>query len=264
MKVGVSSPYKKLHLISETFKEYNIEHIQISLPADLKIIENDLYNEIIKYKTKNPSIEISIHAYPFNLAEKVQAVRNIWIELAEKTISFANKIEASFVNFHIGYSCNSGKRTEHHKIIKKLIPVLYKITEVGIHNNVEIHIENSYPEQRNSDFSKMGDRLSDFEKIFEVIDSSALKLCYDYGHGNLDEHGIDILRKFHFRLGSIHAHDNDQLADIHWPIGNKKLGTINWNKEIKFLMDINFQGAFILESYIKDQLESLNYLKKLK
>lgn len=141
--------------------------------------------------------------------------------------------------------------------------MLHKITDLGIRNNVEIHIENLYPEQRNSDFSKMGDRLSDFQKIFENIDSPMLKLCYDYGHGNLDEHGIDILRNFYSRLGSIHAHDNDQLADIHCSIGNMTLGTIEWDEEIKFLNSFNFKGAFILEGYPNEQLGSLKYLKKL-
>lgn len=178
MKIGINASFKKLHLIKETFKEYNIQHIQIALPANLDMISNDIYNMVSKYKIENPGIEISIHAYPFNFAESVEVVRNTWIELAHKTIDFANNIEAVFVNFHCGY-------------------------------------------------------------------------------------GIDILRKFYYRLGSIHAHDNDQLADIHWPIGNGDLGSIKWDEEIKFLNSINYKGAFILEGYPNDQLESLKYLKKL-
>jgi len=111
-------------------------------------------------------------------------------------------MEAVFVNFHCGYGIDAGKRKQHDEVVRKLIPVVYKITDLGVRNN----IENLYSEQRNSDFCKIGDRLSDFQKIFESIDSSMLKLCYDYGHENSDGNGIDILREFYDRLGSIHAH----------------------------------------------------------
>lgn len=71
MKIGVNASIKQLHLIKEKFKEYNIQHIQIALPADLDIVSDDIYNIISKFKIENPSTEISIHAYPFNLAESV-------------------------------------------------------------------------------------------------------------------------------------------------------------------------------------------------
>jgi sugar phosphate isomerase/epimerase len=263
MKIGINASVKKLNLIKETFKDYNIKHIQISLPANLDMIGDDIYNTISKYKIENPGVEISIHAYPFNFAESVESVRSIWVELANQTLGFASSIGATFVNFHCGYGIDAGKRKQHIEVVRQLIPVLHKITDLGIRHNIEIHIENLYSEQRNSDFCKIGDRLSDFQKIFKSIDSSMLKLCYDYGHGNLDEHGIDILRNFYYRLGSVHAHDNDQLADIHWSIGNGDLGSINWNEEIKYLNSFNYKGPFILEGYQNDQLASLKYLKKM-
>lgn len=262
MIIGVSTGYRKLDKFSEIYKDLNIQHVQISIPADVTLIESDLLKTIDRLKSNN-NIEISLHAYPFNLAERVEPVRRVWIELAEKTLVLAGKIGASFVNFHAGYGFDAAQRTEHKKLVKGLIPVLCEITEKGIINNVEIHIENLYPEQRNSDFCKIGDRPGDFQIIFDNIDSPSLKLCYDYGHGNLDEHGIDILRNFTSRLGSIHAHDNDQLADIHWPIGNKDKGTIDWDKEIQYLKDIDFKGVLILESYPAEQLESLKYLQGL-
>lgn len=263
MKIGISTSVKKLNSINETFKDYDIKHIQISLPANIDTISNDMHDTIRNYKYENPDTEISFHAYPYNFAETVEQVQNIWIELAKRAIEFAGSIGAEFVNFHCGYGFDAAKRKQHDEVIGQLIPVLNKIIDIGVKNHVEIHIENLYPEQRNSDFSKMGDRLSDFQRIFESIHSPMLKLCYDYGHGNLDEHGIDILRKLYPRLGSIHAHDNDQLSDIHWPIGSTDLGTIEWDEEIKFLTKTDFKGAFILEGWSNDQLESLKYLKRM-
>lgn len=264
MLIGVSIGLQAIGNFSETYKGYNIKHVQIgNLPPDVDTVRSDLHDIADRFKTSNPDTAISLHAYPFNLAEKVEAIQNIWIELSERTISLASEIGALFVNFHLGYGIDAGKRNQHDASIKWLIPVLSRLAKIGEDKNVEVHIENLYPEQRNSDFCKLGDRVSDFKKVFDCIDTPWLKLCYDYGHGNLDEHGIDILRSFTNRLGSIHAHDNDQLSDIHWAIGNKNIGTIDWDSEIQFLEGIDFKGTFILESYINDQLESLTYLRKL-
>lgn len=265
MKIGISTGYEKLPSIMKTFEGYEISHIQIgSLPAEVDGNYNEIFNAVIDFKVKNPYVELSIHSYPFNLAERVDPVRKVWIELAERTISMASKIGAKFVNFHLGYGIDSSKRTQHSKIINDIIPVITRLVDYGYKNGIEIHIENLYPEQRNCDSCRVGDRVSDFEKIFNSITQESLKLCYDYGHGNLDEHGIEILHKFSNRLGSIHAHDNDQLADIHWPIGSQQFNTINWVKEINYLNCIGFEGVFILESYSQDQIKSLAYLKELK
>ncbi|WBW95575.1 sugar phosphate isomerase/epimerase family protein [Oceanirhabdus sp. W0125-5] len=262
MKIGVSIGYKKLDAFEKSFGEYNVQHIQIGgIPGNIEGIRKELSEKIKALKSQNPNIEISLHAYnKLNLAEEVDEVRMLWIELAKKNIYLARDIGAKFVNFHAGYGVDAGRRVQHEKCINNLIPVFKELVEVGSECNVEIHIENVYPEQRNSDFCKLGDRVSDFKKIFD-IKSEFLKLCYDYGHGNLDEQGIDILRSFNNRLGSIHAHDNDQLADIHWPIG-QEVGTIDWENEIQYLKNIKFDGVFILESYIDDQVKSLEFLHR--
>lgn len=67
-----------------------------------------------------------------------------------------------------------------------------------------------------------------------------LHLCYDCDHGNLDEHNI----QFAGRLGSIHAHDNDQLADIHGALGDPVVGSIDWDQELGFLKSTVFAGPF--------------------
>jgi sugar phosphate isomerase/epimerase len=193
--------------------------VQIGLPSEVCAIEHELHESVRRFRDAHPSIEISIHAYPYNLAESVSPVRGAWVALAEQTICLAHRIGASFVNFHAGYAYDAAKRAQHSELAEKLIPVISDLVGMGV------------------------------------------KLCYDYGHGNLDEHGIDILHGLADRLGSVHAHDNDQLSDIHWPIGHKAQGTIDWDTEFRFLQEIHFQGAFILESYPKEQVQSLSFLE---
>lgn len=75
MKIGVSSWYKNMDMFSETFKDYHIQHVQVGLPSDVSVIESDFYRTVNKFRICNPGIELSIHAYPFNLAERVREVR---------------------------------------------------------------------------------------------------------------------------------------------------------------------------------------------
>lgn len=264
MKIGISINYKKINNLTSILKDtgVKIQHVQINgLPAEINKISNDLIEEVKKFHSENIGIELSFHAYPFNFAERVEKVKRVWIDLAKETIGLAKDLKASFVNFHAGYGIDAGTRIEHDTCRELVVLAIQELVETSQHYGMEIHFENLYSEHRNSDFTKIGDRVSDFKYFFDVVSNPLFKLCYDYGHGNLDEHGIDILRNFPDRLGSIHAHDNDQRVDIHWPIGNKNLGTIDWDKEIEFLRNIEFDGPFILECDIEDQIIALEYLK---
>ncbi len=262
MRIGINLRYNKLDLLLSEYNGYRLDHIQIGLPADVVSVSCEVSNKIKELRRMRPDIDISFHAYPYNLAECVPQVQKAWAKMATQVIHLANQTGALFVNFHAGYAFDATRRLRHNAMMKEVVIALETLVATGAQNNVEIHIENVYSEHRNSDFTKFGDRLTDFSMLFEQIESSFLKLCYDYGHGNLDEHGIDILRNNVNRLGSVHAHDNDQASDIHWPIGSTNLGTIEWNNEIQFLKENRFQGAFILENDPNDQLLSLQFLSK--
>lgn len=267
MKIGISINYKRLNDFKSIFSNVNIkiQHVQISgLPAEITTISNELVKSIRDFRSKNQNVELSLHAYPYNFAESIEKVRKVWIDLAQETIQVARELNAVFVNFHSGYCYDAATRIRHAACRESVVSVIQQLLKTAQLTGVEIHLENLYPESRNSDFTKLGDRLSDFNYFFDQVQDPLFKLCYDYGHGNLDEHGIDILRGCVDKLGSLHVHDNDQLADIHWPIGQPSLGTIDWKSEIDFLQNINFTGPFILESYLADQIKSLEYLEKMR
>ena len=263
MKIGISIGLHKLPLFDDLYRDFSINHIQLGAFSPDKSDLNEMIKIISLFRANYPDIEISHHAYPYNLAEKVDVVRKLWVDLAKRNIEFAQQIGCSFVNLHLGAGIDAAKREDRGAILETIVVGLSEIVDLAHIHRMQVHIENLYPEQRCSDFSWIGDRTSDFDFVFENIKSDNLKLCYDYGHGNLDEHGIDILKKHAGRLGSTHSHDNDQISDIHWPIGVEGRGTINWEAEVEYLKNIAFDGPFILESYYEDQIQSLNYLHAL-
>ena len=264
VKIGVSIRYEELGKYPNIYVNSAIMpgHIQISgLPAEAAEFKDFLKPVIKNIRVSNPDITFSMHAYKFNLAEKAARVHAIWVELAKDTIFAASKLEMSFVSFHLGYG-SGGTRIRHQAYTEALVPVLQELVNTAASYGLEVHIENLYPRPIHSEICMLGDRVRDFRLIFDSIKSPFLKLCYDYGHGNIDEHGIDILRAFPDRLGSVHAHDNDQMADMHGPIADPASGTINWAEEFYYLNEVNFKGPFILESSFNNQIKSLENMSR--
>ena len=77
----------------------------------------------------------------------------------------------------------------------------------------------------NGDFRGIRALLSEYPPEF-------LGLCYDSGHGNMDDKGLDHLDSLKDRLIAVHLHDNDGSGDQHnLPMS----GTINWERLAKII-----------------------------
>ncbi|MCL2196806.1 MAG: sugar phosphate isomerase/epimerase [Treponema sp.] len=82
------------------------------------------------------------------------------------------------------------------------------------------------------------------EFLFANIDSDNLKFCYDCGHENCFTPGVDYLSKYGEKLAALHLHDNDGTGDQHMlPFS----GTVNWEKVINKIKELNYKGALSLE-----------------
>lgn len=235
------------------------EHVQLNGVADDPHAEKAQYERAIGHmRACCPGAEFSMHAYKCNLTEKSPRIRRKWLRIAQETLCVAGELGMKLVVFHLG-SGSGGSRIQHSAYRDRLVPVLEELTLEGRRHGVEVHIENLYQRLRHAEIQMLGDRPGDFLHWFSRIDSSWLKLCYDYGHGNIDECGIEILRGCKDRLGSLHVHDNDQLSDLHRAMN---AGTIDWERERQFLKAIDFKGPFILEAAPAVQAVSLRYLRE--
>jgi sugar phosphate isomerase/epimerase len=87
--------------------------------------------------------------------------------------------------------------------------------------------------------SEYGVRIALENGVFEAIDywlahygPDFLGLCYDSGHGNLVQDGLDRLDRVKDRLIVVHLHDNDGASDQHRLMFS---GTVDWPRLARIL-----------------------------
>lgn len=260
MVLGMSAKRKELDEHLTAWKTVNapVEHVQFGGLSDKPLSDTVWLKEAMaKIRGAYPNASFSAHAYKVNLAEKTPRVRAVWLEIAREHILLASQLGIRFLNFHLGWG-SGGTRIKHIAYREALLPVIKELADTGEKLGVDIHVENLYPRPIHAEQRMLGDRPSDFTRILGAIDSTALKLCYDYGHGNIDEYGKCILRENIMRLGSVHVHDNDQMNDLHEALFE---GTIDWLSEISFLDGAGFNGPFILEQNPRRQALSVRRLR---
>lgn len=125
-----------------------------------------------------------------------------------------------------------------------------RIVDVARKNNVKIALENVD-----------GSSFKYVKFLLDNIKSENLGFCYDLGHHQLYNSKIDMLKMYGDRLFALHIHDNlmdyeigyDYTRDLHWlPFDGK----INFEKFIKKLKDVKYNGILMLEVHkelYKDQ-----------
>jgi len=112
--------------------------------------------------------------------------------------------------------------------------------------NVKIAIENTM------NFPVVDKYLSNYHPDF-------IALCYDSGHGNIEDGAYEWLDKLKNRLISIHIHDNDGEKDLHQiPFS----GTVEWEKLARLLAKSSYKKCVSLEvsmrnMKINDEIEFL-------
>ena len=85
----------------------------------------------------------------------------------------------------------------------------------------------------------------EFCRYIDTIASPYLTACLDLGHCNVcGRDAEDIIMAMGDRIGALHIHDNDGVADLH-----KLPGTVsmNWDNICKALKDIDYKGNFTFE-----------------
>jgi len=148
--------------------------------------------------------------------------RRAGVNLVKNRIDMADKLDSGVIIMHT---------PEYTDSIRKSLDELRPYVKS---RNIKIAIENiiNFPV---------------VDKYFSDYSSDFLGLCYDSGHGNLEENSYEWLDKFKDRLISIHIHDNDGKKDLHQiPFA----GTVEWERLAKILAESSYRKCVNLETSI--------------
>lgn len=91
-----------------------------------------------------------------------------------------------------------------------------------------------------------------FDTITQLLseyDPDYLGLCYDAGHGNIDEGGLAHLEGLKTRLISVHLHDNNGTEDQHRPLFS---GTVDWPGLARIMAGSAYTKCVSMEAIIQD------------
>ena len=124
-----------------------------------------------------------------------------------------------------------------------------KLAPLAKEYGVKIAIENMWTRNKNN--GRIVDALladpyqmCDFYDVLD--DDESFTVCLDLGHVALcNREPWDAIRIIGDRIGCLHVHDVDYIADLHTLPG---MGKINWDEVCRALADINYSGDITLEA----------------
>lgn len=207
----------------------------------------------------NSELEIETLHLPYKLVKNgicldSKMVNNLWltgitatdyIESLIKEIKMASKYNIKKVVMHITGGDNPPPISEIGiDRIKKLLEICEK-------DKISLCLENTR-------------RLDYIQKVFEAIDSTHLKFCFDSGHANCMTKNIDNFpwEIFKNKLCCLHLNDNDGLKDLH---AIPYEGNINWTSLISKIFAIEPNIDLTLEVRANEnQISSLSEMMFLR
>ena len=159
-----------------------------------------------------------------NVLEPERRQREAALDEIKRSLELADQVQLSYVVLHLGNPR------------EKFSPVAFEyayaaIAQIRAFAGVEITVENIPNEVSTLE------RIEEFKAVSQIPD---LGICYDTGHGHLQEASPAFE---HIR--TTHLHDNNGEKDEHlWPFE----GTLDWTGLIEKLVLANYKGPFMFEA----------------
>jgi len=249
MKIGISALLFNLDDAIEICKnEKDISHIEIGIDNIEECRTLLTYKEIFK----ELNISISIHLpMELNTCENISYIRNSWIEFINKIYDELKPLKVKYYNMHLGYAMTNRLSKNREMFLNNSLKFF---NDKNLNKEIFISIENTYSNY--GDFSNIGNKVEDFEYIFNNSKNKRLSFCYDTGHFLINK--SNYIEKLTDKLKVVHLSDNNGIEDQHIGIGK---GILN-KKHIKDIIKRNID-YLILEMNFDHIKETLVNLKDL-
>jgi sugar phosphate isomerase/epimerase len=244
MRFGISTQIFRGQLVTvdllESIRKAGYEQFELfSNRPHFDFRDRGLLRSIGRWFQENALPAPSLHL-PF--VENVGPTQRLWISVLEpepryreaaidefkRALELADYVKLSYVVLHLGNP------------YEKFNPVAFEyayaaISQIRKFADVEIMIENIPNEISTIE------RIEEFKQVSQLSD---VGVCYDTGHGHLQE----TTPRFE-NIRTTHIHDNNGERDEHlWPFD----GTLNWHALIEKLVLAKYEGPFVFEARGED------------
>ncbi|RDY24103.1 sugar phosphate isomerase/epimerase [Romboutsia maritimum] len=226
-----------------------IKHIEIGIDNIKECSELYEYRDYIN----KLGLSIGIHLpMELNTCENIEYIKDSWIKYIQELEKNLEGFNIEYFNLHLGYVMKNRLSKNRDKYLNISSEFL---DNIKLNKNTVITIENTY--SKDGDFCNIGNKVYDFEYIFNKIKNDKTYLCYDTGHYliNKDEY----IKNMKDKIKVIHLSDNDGINDIHIGIGKGILSEKHIIEVLKLnpdylVLEINYE-------HIKDTIKKLNSIK---
>lgn len=186
-----------------------------------------------------------MHA-PLNLdvADPDPQKRSKDIDTVVKWIQYSYELNVPHLVIHPGGNKGAKTDEEEAKMYILNVDAFKYLAKIAEELKVKLCVENMQ-ERENKDPRRLGAFIYDLNELIDVVGSDSLGICFDTSHANVT--GLDMynaISECGKRLTATHISDNDGSGDQHKLPFN---GSIDWQKVINGLKDINYDMAFNLE-----------------
>lgn len=234
-KIGLSTFSKKIdNDLFEDYKKNGIDAMEVSL-GDLPVYSDYNYKKVVDF-AKQYDIDLWSFHLPFYPFSEIDISR---LDLSNKSISILEELIKigsdmgidKFIIHPSGEPIDDNEREERLKISQENLALL---ADKAYNYGATIAIEN-LPR------TCLGKNSDEILKLIAL--NEKLKVCYDTNH-LLNENAADFIHKVGNNIITTHVSDYDFIDERHWLPGEGKL---DWQKLLKALKDINYNGVWLYE-----------------
>lgn len=158
------------------------------------------------------------------------------LELVKNRVEMTARLASDVIILHVPAAPQALAATKEREALwTQLRRSLDDLSPFAADRGVRIAIENMAGD---------GDHWALIRDLFAEYGPEYLGLCYDSGHGNIANPGLDHLEALKDRLISVHLHDNDGQSDQHrLPFS----GTVDWERLTRIIAESAYTKCLSLE-----------------
>jgi sugar phosphate isomerase/epimerase len=255
------------HLI-HSIDGMGFEHVELGIPGsdpDSPMFDT-FYLQQIRALAEERELPLSVHSpMGTNLAEKVNRIREVSVQIVCEAVKTAETIGARWVTVHLGSAgFSNGESAQKSRRMEIVASAVREILQRTEGSPVLLGLENLPCNPAELGFCRMGDRGEELRYVLDQVSSDRLGVIIDLAHARITAHDTafrELVAAVRERILGFHVHWNDRRTDTHSAIPREAREELEGYLEtIREL--VTADAPLLLESYkLEDNLTSLHVLR---